>query len=141
VREKKGNHNYGKTKKELTRTKHVTLRFSETQYDILSEYAKQTELTLSEYIRAQLMKGKVVAKYDIVADIPELKKLIAEFGKIRSNLNQIARQLNAQNPAGSPSAHYSGPNSPMTQEMTESVRQQADSTRGKAHGGTETHSR
>ena len=33
-------------------------------------------------------------KYEIVADLPELKKLIAEFGKIGSNLNQIARYFN-----------------------------------------------
>ena len=34
-------------------------------------------------------------KYEIVADLPELKKLIAEFGKIGSNLNQIARHFNS----------------------------------------------
>lgn len=33
-------------------------------------------------------------KYEIVADLSELKKLIAEFGKIGSNLNQIARYFN-----------------------------------------------
>lgn len=33
--------------------------------------------------------------YEIVADLPELKKLIAEFGKIGSNLNQIARHFNS----------------------------------------------
>ena len=33
-------------------------------------------------------------KYEIVADLPEIKKLIAEFGKIGSNLNQIARYFN-----------------------------------------------
>lgn len=41
------------------------------------------------------MKGKVIVKYEIVADVPELKKLIAEFGKIGSNLNQIARHFNS----------------------------------------------
>lgn len=33
--------------------------------------------------------------YEIVADLPELKRLIAEFGKIGSNLNQIARYFNS----------------------------------------------
>lgn len=83
-----------KKEKGLTRARHVTVRFSETQYDILSESAAQAGLTLSEYIRTQLMKGKVVAKYEIVADVPELKKLSAEFGKIGGNLNQIARHFN-----------------------------------------------
>lgn len=29
-----------------------------------------------------------------MADLPELKKLIAEFGRIGNNLNQIARHFN-----------------------------------------------
>ena len=33
-------------------------------------------------------------KYEVVADVPELKKLISEFGKIGSNLNQIAKYFN-----------------------------------------------
>mgnify|MGYP000205367126 CR=1 FL=1 len=40
------------------------------------------------------MKGKVIAKCKLVADLPELKKLIFEFGKIGNNLNQIARYFN-----------------------------------------------
>lgn len=40
------------------------------------------------------MNKKVIVKYEIVADLPEIKKLIAEFGKIGSNLNQIARHFN-----------------------------------------------
>ncbi len=41
------------------------------------------------------MNKKVIVKYELVADLPELKKLIAEFGKIGSNLNQIARHFNS----------------------------------------------
>ena len=80
-----------KKENELTYTHQVNLRFTDTQYDII---CKDAELSISEYIRKQLMKGKVIAKYEIVADVPELKKLIAEFGKIGSNLNQIARHFN-----------------------------------------------
>lgn len=42
----------------------------------------------------QITNKKVIVKYEIVADLPELKKLIAEFGKLGSNLNQIARYFN-----------------------------------------------
>lgn len=83
-----------KKEKELTYTHLVNLRLTDTQYDIITEAAKQANLSLSEYIRTQLMKGKVVAKYEIVAETPELKKLTGEFGKIGSNLNQIARYFN-----------------------------------------------
>ena len=83
-----------KKENELTHTHHVNLRLTDTQYEIICKAAEQTDLSLSEYIRRQVMKGKVIAKYEIVADVPELKKLIAEFGKIGSNLNQIARHFN-----------------------------------------------
>ena len=44
----------------------------------------------------KLITGKTPKiTYEIVADLPELKKLIGEFGKIGSNLNQIARYYNS----------------------------------------------
>ena len=79
----------------LSHTHHVNLRLTDTQYEVISESARCSNLTLSEYIRCQLLKGKVIAKYEIVADVPELKKLIAEFGKIGSKLNQIAHHFNS----------------------------------------------
>ena len=79
----------------LSHPHHVNLRLTDIQYDIISTAAVQANLSLSEYIRRQLMKGKVTAKYEIVADVPELKKLISEFGKIGNNLNQIARHFNS----------------------------------------------
>lgn len=84
-----------KKEQEITHTHHINLRLTDVQYEIITERAKQANLSLSEYIRRQLMKGKVIVKYELVADLPELKKLIAEFGKIGSNLNQIARHFNS----------------------------------------------
>ena len=83
-----------KKEPEITYTHHINLRLTDVQYEIISENARRVELSLSEYIRRQLMKGKVIAKYELVADLPELKKLIFEFGKIGNNLNQIARHFN-----------------------------------------------
>ena len=83
-----------KKEKALSHTHHVNLRLTDTQYEVISESAKLSGLTLSEYIRRQLRKGKVIAKYEIVADVPELKKLITEFGRIGNNLNQIAKHFN-----------------------------------------------
>lgn len=81
-------------KPEITYTHHINLRLTDIQYAIISENAKAANLSLSEYIRRQLMKAKVIVKYELVADLPELKKLTAELGKIGSNLNQIARHFN-----------------------------------------------
>ena len=84
-----------KKDKELQHKHQIMLRLTDTEYEIVSESAKAAHLPLAEYVRKQVMKQKVTAKYEIVADMPELKKLIAEFGKIGSNLNQIARHFNS----------------------------------------------
>ena len=81
--------------KELRRTHPVMLRFTDTEYERLLSLAESASLPLAEYIRKQVTGKQVKIKYEIVADLPELKKLIAEFGKIGSNLNQIARHFNS----------------------------------------------
>lgn len=79
----------GKTKeRQRTAAKHqIMLRLTDTEYEIIAENAKSANLPLAEYVRKQVMKQKVIAKYEIVTDLPELKKLVAEFGKIGSNLS------------------------------------------------------
>ncbi len=84
-----------KKDRELQHKHQIMLRLTDTEYEIVSENAKATHLPVAEYVRKQVMKQKVTAKYEIVADLPELKKLVAEFGKIGSNLNQIARHFNS----------------------------------------------
>ena len=78
----------------LTKTKDVHLRMSETEYEILLERATASNMTVSDFIRNALDKQNVIIKYEITADVKEIKKLIGEFGKIGSNLNQIARYFN-----------------------------------------------
>ena len=51
-------------------------------------------MTVSDFIRNALDKQNVIIKYEIIADVKEIKKLIGELGKIGSNLNQIARYFN-----------------------------------------------
>lgn len=80
--------------KELKRRHNIMLRLNETEYAIVSENAKHANLPIAEYVRKSLMDKRISIKYEVVADVPELKKLIAEFGKIGSNLNQIARHFN-----------------------------------------------
>lgn len=84
-----------KKDKELRHTHHIMLRLTDTEYEIVSANAKDANLSLAEYVRKQVMNQKITIKYEIVADLPELKKLIAEFGKIGSNLNQIACHFNS----------------------------------------------
>lgn len=83
-----------KKEKELRHTHQIMLRLTDTEYEIVSTNAKNANLSLAEYARKQVMNKKVIVKYELVADLPELKKLTAELGKIGSNLNQIARHFN-----------------------------------------------
>ena len=80
--------------KSLTKIKDVHLRMSKTEYEILLERANTSNMTVSDFIRNALDNQNVIIKYEIIADVPEIKKLISECGKIGSNLNQIARYFN-----------------------------------------------
>lgn len=82
-------------KKEIdTKVYRVTVRFNKASYDKVVALAKAADLPVAEMIRQMVLKGKVRIRQEVVAEVPMLKKLIAEFGKIGSNLNQIARHYN-----------------------------------------------
>ena len=79
---------------DMKREHRVTIRLTDTEFSIIENAATQAEMSISEYMRTQTMEGKVNARFEIVADFNQIKKLIGEFGKIGSNLNQIARYFN-----------------------------------------------
>lgn len=72
----------------------VTVRFNKESYEKVLAMAKAANLSAAELIRQMVFKGKVNVKQEVVAEVPMLKKLIADFGKIGSNLNQIAHHYN-----------------------------------------------
>ena len=79
---------------DMKREHRVTIRLTDTEFSIIENAATQAEMSISEYMRTQTMEWKVNARFEIVADVNQIKKLIGEFGKIGSNLNQIARYFN-----------------------------------------------
>ena len=79
---------------DMKREYRVTIRLTDTEFSIIENAATQAEMSISEYMRTQTMEGKVNARFEIVANVDQIKKLICEFGKIGSNLNQIARYFN-----------------------------------------------
>ena len=76
-------------------TKRLTIRMDEALYEKICNGARTARVSQVEYARHLLKNGKVTVKQEIIAEVPELKRLIAEFGKIGSNLNQIAHHFNA----------------------------------------------
>lgn len=83
-----------KKETEKYRNHRITIRFTDLEYSIIETAARQTNMSLAAYVRTQVLKGQVHTKIEIVTDVPEIKKLLAEFGKIDSNLNQIAKYFN-----------------------------------------------
>ena len=79
---------------DMKREHRVTIRLTDTEFSIIENAATPAEMSISEYMRTQTMEGKVNARFEIVANVDQIKKLIGEFGKIGSNLNQIARYFN-----------------------------------------------
>ena len=85
---------YYQKKNIIKKSRNVTIRFDQETYDRIKSSARAANLSVSEYIRRMVIKGKIVVKQEIIAEVPMLKRLIAEFGKIGSNLNQIAHHYN-----------------------------------------------
>ena len=83
-----------KKKETDPKTYRVTVRFNEESYKKVVAMAKAANLSAAELIRQMVFNGKVNVKQEVVAEVPMLKKLIADFGKIGSNLNQIAHHYN-----------------------------------------------
>ena len=70
------------------------VRLTDTQYDIIRSYAEEMGMSMASYVRHMAIHGKMTINYPIVASIPEIQKLTAQFGRIGSNLNQIAKYFN-----------------------------------------------
>ena len=83
-----------KTRTTPQKERFVGIRFDQETYNKIEMTARAADLSVSEYIRRMVIKGKVVVRQEIVAEVPMLKRLIGEFGKIGSNLNQIAHHYN-----------------------------------------------
>lgn len=82
-------------KKKAEMKKHlITIRFTDDEYNKILDGADKSNLSVSEFIRTQLNKGKVIEKYEVVTEKETKRKLAEEYHKIRINLNQIAHHLN-----------------------------------------------
>ena len=85
-----------KKEKQDEKNNRFTVRFTDAEAERILHDAKLSGLSVSEYIREQVNKGKVVARYEIVTETDVRAKLAEEYHKIGVNLNQIAHHLNAE---------------------------------------------
>ena len=70
--------------------RHLHIVLTEDEYQALCQNAKKCGLTRSAYLRRLIMNKPVKAR-----PTKDIQKLIGEINKIGSNVNQIARSVNA----------------------------------------------
>ena len=83
--------NASKKQSELLHPHFVAVRLSDIEIELLDQNASILGVSRSEYLRKLLIEKEICNRIEIVADIKILRKLVSEYGKIGSNLNQIAR--------------------------------------------------
>ena len=88
-----------KKEKNLKRSNIITLKLTDIELAVLNEAANVTTgitgLSRSEYLRKLLLEKQINHQIEVVADMNDLRKLVSEYGKIGSNLNQIAKHFNS----------------------------------------------
>ena len=72
----------------------ISMKLTDAEMELLTKVASRANVSRSEYLRNLLLNKKMTPKYEVIVDIEDIKKLTAEYGKIGSNLNQIARYFN-----------------------------------------------
>ena len=73
----------------------ITLRLTDMELAVLDKACDNTGLSRSDYLRSLIMQRTPKIHFEVIADIDVIKKLVGEYGKIGSNLNQIAKYFNA----------------------------------------------
>ena len=87
-------------REDTNRTHLVTVRFTDDEFARLNYICNRLNITKAEHIRTSAFQlGENGPVFQIALDSDTAHKLTAHFGKIGSNLNQIARKLNSGEPA------------------------------------------
>ena len=82
-------------KKMCIRDSFIGLRLTDVELDLLDKGAACLSVSRSEYLRKLLLEKQIHHQIEVVADMNDLRKLVSEYGKIGSNLNQIAKHFNS----------------------------------------------
>jgi hypothetical protein len=77
------------------RSRSFTLRFTEAEFEQVQAGATAARVAISTYARAVLLDAVIPrTARRATADEKQLARMLAQLGKIGSNLNQIAQQAN-----------------------------------------------
>lgn len=94
IKERRDDHGTKEKPKELKRRNNITVKLTDIELELLNQKAEMAGTSKAEYLRNLLIGTPMKVRYEIVADMQDLRKLVGEYGKIGSNLNQIAKYFN-----------------------------------------------
>ena len=83
-----------KKRNEMKHSNIICLRLSDIELELVNHAASQAKLSRSDYLRNLILDHKMAIRYEVVIESKTIKMLLAEYGKIGSNLNQIAKYFN-----------------------------------------------
>ena len=84
-----------KKRKNITHPHFVAVRLTDAEMALLEQGSSTFKISKSEYLRKLLLDKKIQHTIEVVADMDDIKSLVREYGKIGSNLNQIAKYFNS----------------------------------------------
>lgn len=126
----------------------VKTRLTEEERQDLEEKCRTLSISQSEYLRQAIFFGKVSTTIKVTANNEEMltavSNLVAQYGKIGSNLNQIARHFNSGGIHSQRMLKAIGQSVARIYEMKYEVLKMAGDFQavsgGRSHGNPETHS-
>ena len=83
-----------KKRNEMKHSNIICLRLSDIELELVNHAASQAKLSRSDYLRNLILDHKMAIRYEVVIESNTIKMLLAEYGKIGSNLNQITKYFN-----------------------------------------------
>lgn len=122
-------------RKDVTHPHFVAVRLTDAEMALLDQGASTLGISRSEYLRKILLDKEITNRIEVVADMDQLRKLISEYGKTGSNLNQIARYFNT---GGESSAEMKDEIHQCISDLF-SLRKEVLRMAGELHGHNQTH--
>lgn len=75
-------------------SRQFVVRFTEAQFQSLSEEARAAGIPLAAYVRQLALSRNITIEHPIVLDATDVRPAVVQLARIGNNLNQIAHRLN-----------------------------------------------
>ena len=94
IKERRDNHGTKEKSKRIKARNNIKVKLTDIELELLNQKAEMTGTSKAGYLKNLFIGTSMKVRYEIVADMQDLRKLVGEYGKIGSNLNQIAKYFN-----------------------------------------------